>query len=120
MSDLGLLAPAWLLGLPLAFLLPWWLGRRVARLPLLFPPLAVRHPGAGRHSSAPPGGGAAERRRWLLLPLFALLCLALAEPVRYGTPLPAKAAPLDLVLLVDVSVSMTLRDYQLEDRKSVV
>lgn len=117
MSDLGLLAPAWLLGLPFAWLLPWWLGRRGGRLPMLFAPLAVRHPGADIHATVPPGGGAAGRRHWLLLPLLVLLCVALAEPVRYGPPLPARAAPLDIVLVVDVSVSMTLRDYQVDGER---
>jgi Ca-activated chloride channel family protein len=117
MPDLGLLAPAWLLALPFAWLLPWWLGRRGGHLPMLFAPLAVRHPGAGVHATEAPGGGAPDRRHWLALPVLALLCVALAEPVRYGPPLPAKAPPLDIVLVVDVSVSMTLRDYQVDGER---
>lgn len=117
MSDVGLLAPAWLLGLPLAGLLPWWLGRRGLRLPALFPPLAVRYPGLGDHAARDGRDRVTARGGWWLLPVIALLCLALAQPVRYGAPLPAGVAPVDLVLLVDVSVSMTLRDYELDGER---
>ncbi len=114
MTDYGLLAPLWLALLPLAWLLPWWLGRRGRGLPRLGAPLALRFPGlSGR---VDPATDATHRQRppWLLLPVLGLLVLALAEPVRYGQPLDARPAPVDVVLLVDVSVSMTLRDYSLD------
>lgn len=113
MVDYALLAPAWLLALPLAWWLPWWIGRRGRRLPRLFAPLAVRHPAADERIPMARSNGE-EPVRWLLLPVFGLLLLALAEPVRYGAPLTQRPVPLDLVLLMDVSMSMSLRDYRVD------
>jgi Ca-activated chloride channel homolog len=117
MADYGLLAPAWLLALPLAGLLPWWMGGRGLGLPSLVAPLPVRHPGAADGLPGPAAPSGPGSGRWVLLPAVALFCLALAEPVRYGQPLAQGPAPLDLVLLVDVSVSMTLRDYELDGQR---
>ncbi len=122
MVDYALLAPAWLLALPLAWWLPWWMGRRGRRLTRLFAPLAVRLPAADE--SVPTArSNHVEPARWLLLPVLGLLLLALAEPVRYGATLTQRPAPLDLVLLMDVSISMGLRDYRVDgepvDRLSV-
>lgn len=51
--------------------------------------------------------------QWLLLGwLIFMFSLALAQPVRIGEQLPDLPPERDIVLLVDVSISMTLKDYQ--------
>lgn len=114
MADHSLLAPAWLLALPLAWLLPWWIGHRGLGLPRLSAPLAVRHPAAA--DPAAPASAPGGRADPLLAAVLVLLCLALAQPVRLGPPLPPAPVPLDVVLLVDTSVSMGLADYELDGK----
>jgi Ca-activated chloride channel family protein len=115
-ADYGLLAPAWLLGLPLVAVLTWWLRRRGRMLPPVVGPLAVRHPAAARAAGTSAGGGN-RRRDWLLPTALTLLVLALAEPVRLGPALPREEAATTLMLLVDVSVSMVLTDYTLDGER---
>ncbi len=113
-ADYALLAPAWLLALPLL----WWLWRKPGRRlgELLLRPVALRHPAAGQLAAPgdthPPAG-----RNGLATLVMALLLLALAQPVHYGAPLPERPSPLQLMLVVDTSVSMSLRDYQLDGRR---
>jgi Ca-activated chloride channel family protein len=59
---------------------------------------------------------ATQRRwQWLLISwLWLMLSLALAQPVRIGEQLPDLPPERDIVLLVDVSISMTLKDYRYE------
>lgn len=113
-TEYAFLYPAWFLLLPFF----WWrLWHACGILPPPFPALALRHPAAAwaqqdlRQTQNP-----ISRRVWAAL-LFTLLLTALAEPVRYGAPLPEKPAPVDLVLVVDVSVDMVLRDYVIEGER---
>lgn len=121
-DDWTLLAPAWLGLLPLA----WWLAARLG--PAEVEPLAwqrvvsVRHPLAvtGR---APVMAPLAWVPRLMMALALSCLVLALAQPVqRQGAQVPTRA-PFDLILVVDTSVSMTLKDYVLDgepiDRLSV-
>lgn len=115
-ADYGLLAPAWLLALPLVAALTWWLRRRGQTLPPVVAPLAVRHPAAAG-AEGTVAGGPNRRRDWLLPTALTLLVLALAEPVRLGPALPREEAATTLMLLVDVSVSMVLADYTLDGER---
>lgn len=112
-ADYALLAPAWLLLLPTL----WWLWRRPGNklAELLLRPVALRHPQAAHPLPAVevPDTG----RSWLPAVVLGLLLLALAQPVRYGAPLPERPSPLQLMLVVDTSISMALRDYQLDGRQ---
>ena len=57
-----------------------------------------------------------RRWQWLLIGwLWIMLSLALAQPVRIGEQLPDLPPERDIVLLVDVSISMTLKDYHYDD-----
>lgn len=76
------------------------------------------HPLAGLSA----GGAVALGRLswWKLLALGgALSCmvLAMAQPVRLGERLPEPPRQRDIVLIVDTSVAMLLRDYELEGRR---
>lgn len=129
-----LLAPGWLWLIPVLVLVEGLLARARRRGRPGLPPCAlalgtpaaaprVRHPGLSRGLLPEPGPGtpgAGTARRWLRRGLAwgALLgtILALAQPVRPGTPLPGPPPTLDLVLLVDVSTAMVLEDYRVDDR----
>jgi Ca-activated chloride channel family protein len=115
-ADYGLLAPAWLLGLPLVAALAWWLRRRCRTLPPALPPLSVRHPAAAGAEGVVAGSGN-RRREWLLPTVLTLLVIALAEPVRFGPALTREDTGTTLMLLVDVSVSMVIADYALDGER---
>lgn len=59
-------------------------------------------------------GGRATVEQLLRWAALACLVLALAEPVRIGERLPDPPDQRDIMFVVDVSVSMTLRDYVLD------
>jgi len=115
-ADYGLLAPAWLLALPVVAALTWWLRRRGRTLPPALAPLPVRHPAAAR-AAGTSAGGRGRRRDWLLPTVLILLVIALAQPVRHGPALPRDDSGTTLMLLVDVSVSMVLADYALDGER---
>jgi Ca-activated chloride channel family protein len=115
LAELTLLQPGWLLLWPAAPLLWWLLRRRLhwsAPEELFGSRLHWRHPALPRLTAA-----ATPRRgpSWPALAAWSCLLLALAQPVRLGTPLPGPKAPLDLYVLLDTSISMVLADYQQGD-----
>lgn len=114
-TDLGLLSPAWLLGLPLLLILLRWPGRSLAELMLR--PVSLRHPQARAWARADRSAVIPGWQRHLPVLALALLLLALAQPVRYGEPLPDHPSPMQLMLVVDTSVSMVLRDYALDGER---
>ncbi len=82
---------------------------------------AAQAPAANQGPSQRPGHRA-RPWRWLwrgALTWSLLTCLiaALAQPVRLGKPLPAPPRERSIVLIVDTSVSMVLRDYLLDGRR---
>jgi Ca-activated chloride channel family protein len=115
-ADYGLLAPAWLLALPLVAALTLWLRRRGRTLPPAVAPLSVRHP-AATHALGPVVDRGSGRRDWLLPTALTLLVVALAEPVRHGPALAGDESGTTLMLLVDVSVSMVIADYALDGER---
>ncbi|UJS26333.1 VWA domain-containing protein [Thiothrix winogradskyi] len=56
-------------------------------------------------------------QRAIILWLWLCLTLAIAQPVQRGTKLPDLPPERDILLLVDVSISMTLTDYALDGQK---
>ncbi|WP_105103748.1 VWA domain-containing protein [Microbulbifer pacificus] len=114
-SAFHFLRPLWLLLLPV-ILLAWWRLRRPQHSPL---PNASEHiaPHIATHLARALSVGQREQRRWPhLLPvdslaaLLALLTLATAGPswTRMPDPLMARTAP--LVIVIQVSQSMTEKD----------
>ncbi len=112
LTGLELLAP-WRLALVLLVVLALVLRRRTPRAALAFPPARFLDADARDPHDTP--APRPVRVRLVALPLAletcALVCLvvALAEPVR-RTPDPRRAEGIDVVLVLDVSSSMTARD----------
>ncbi|MGB0723558.1 MAG: vWA domain-containing protein [Gammaproteobacteria bacterium] len=118
--ELGFSQPgAWLL-LPLCILLPGWMIWRGIPLPHWRPALAVRNPMLPAVLRAREHAVTHDRDRplspWLLTPAMALMCLALSGPELIGPVIPPRPAPVDVVFIVDTSLSMATRDYHLDDR----
>ena len=115
MADILLLQPEWLWLIPLVILIPWLIKHgyvNTARQQT--PATPVRHPLAGDMT----GKSSYRRTRQHLLPVIVgcLLLLTLSQPVRLGARLPTPPAPIDLMLIIDTSVSMALKDYQLDGK----
>jgi len=120
MNDYMLLQPDWLLLIPLvpAFLLlnPWlrkhgWLNLQnhmVSAIP-------VRHPQAGHYQvrdSSDTSGNV------ILTGISScLLVLALAQPVRLGEQIEKPVSSADVMLIIDTSISMVMKDYLLDGQR---
>lgn len=120
--------PIWLWAWPFAVL-----GLGLARRHRHLRPLAQRPGWRGTHrfrhprlallralGEPPPASPARHWGTWRLLPYAGLLLgvhLALAGPYRLGEQLPAPPAYRDTLLLIDTSVSLSLRDYQIDGER---
>jgi Ca-activated chloride channel family protein len=114
-AELTLTQPLWLLAWPLGPLAWWLLNGRLRwhdTSSLFGLRQGWRHPALARLDLA------TQRRpaRARLLPVLAWSCLVLAltQPARLGDELPRPRPPMDLHVLLDTSISMVLRDYQLD------
>lgn len=126
-SHLDLAAPAWL-WLLLPLLAAWLLtvlrtdgADSGGDLPghSASPRSRFRHPRAALLAAAQAQTRADSRTSlgvWRVLAL-ACLILALAQPQRFGAQLPEPEQRRDLVFLVDNSVAMNLRDYEVEGQR---
>lgn len=114
-AELTLDQPLWLLAWPLGPL-AWWLLRGRLRwqdaVSLFGLRVGWRHPALARLDLDAARRPAPAR----LLPVLAWSCLVLAltQPARLGAELPRPRPPVDLYVLLDTSISMVLRDYQLD------
>lgn len=116
MNDYLLLYPGWLwLIAPMfVFMLfaPWlrkqgWLRTQKQAMPAI----SVRHPQAMAFQSE---GVAINTANYFLAGLCAcLMLLALAQPVRLAARTEAPATSADIMLIIDTSISMVMKDYQL-------
>jgi len=111
-ADLQLGNPLWLVLLPLT-LLPLWRG--LAARPVEGHHTWLRHPDAAGLGAAS-GGRGTGMIPWLRVAALALALLALAQPRSPGEFIPEPAQGRDLVLVVDASGSMLVRDYRAEGR----
>ena len=118
LGDLTLLAPQWLLLLPVLAVLAWWWRRRPGSESASGRITRYLHPLVALLPHRPPPR-AHWRWLWRLSGLLGVVCLvvALSEPVRVGERLPEPPAVRDIVLVVDTSVSMVLRDYVLDGER---
>ena len=127
LNDYLLLSPGWLwLIVPLLFfmLLAPWLTKRgwLRRQKPVLSASSVRHPQAMDFQGESAGGNTAG---YFLAGLCGcLMLLALAQPVRLGTQVEAAATSADILLIIDTSISMVMKDYQLDgqqvDRMSMI
>jgi len=122
LTEWALLQPLWLLALPVLLLIYILLLTRQASTSANTSQaaivddhaLAVLHPFSAslQQQSANP---AQQHGQLFIHSLIAsLLLLALAQPVHYGATAPAQPEPVDLTLIIDTSVSMFLKDYQIQ------
>ncbi len=118
-SELTLLQPGWL-WLILVFVPLWLLLSKHGWLqngndsPAA---TSVKHPLASEFQNPIRNKNRSSGYQYLSLFLISMILLALAQPVRLGEKLPATSEPLDIMLIVDTSVSMVLRDYQLNGER---
>jgi len=121
MPDIGFAQSLWLWLLPLPFL---WLRMRMRQKktwPTLLPAPSIRHP---MQAYATAESKALNRQRYspkqdLLTGIAGIMfILALAQPVSYLDSInsPDKTEPVDLVLLVDTSLTMVLKDYVIDNQ----
>lgn len=121
MSSFHFLQPIWFFGFIL--LLPGFVFFRHKNLalPALIQQIRVRYPALGlvddeqcQKKLSSPGGG-----HYAVMLLLLLLILSLAQPVRDGQILESiqQADPVDLILVVNTSVSMVLKDYIVDGKQ---
>lgn len=118
LTDYQFLQPGWLWVIPLLWLLWFLLIRRgVVHAPDdPFATVAVRHPQAAGFQVS--SRQINHRGRHLVTLLSgSLILLAVAQPVRLGAGLATPADAVDVMLIIDTSVSMILRDYQLDGKR---
>ena len=114
------LQPGWLLCLPLvllsASLVPWlrkhgWLKKNKQLLNIA----VVRHPQAKGFQDS--SAILENRSLVLVITICCLFFLALAQPVRPGDPVKTPATSADIILLIDTSISMVMKDYMLDGQR---
>jgi len=121
LSSIHFLQPFWFAGLLVPLF--WWLVVKNKQLvfPSIIQQINVRYPALELT-----GSGHSDETQMTYLPGFylpviilILLVLSLAQPVHYGEALPAEAKkePVELILVVNTSVSMALKDYMLDARQ---
>lgn len=118
-SKITLLQPGWLWFLLLFVPLWLWLNYRgflrngndnaVAT--------SVKHPLASDFQNQMMNNKRPHGHQVLSLISICMIVLALSQPVRLGEKLPVSPEPLDIMLIIDTSVSMVLRDYQLNGER---
>ena len=118
MNEIHFLQPYWLIGLIAPLL---WLRihrHRALHWPQLLQPLALRYPALSVLRRPAERSADGSTNRWFGAVLL-LLMFSLAQPVRYGHSLPTAATPepVDLILVVNTSVSMVLRDNLLDGKQ---
>lgn len=124
MGEYELLQANWLWGIPLVFvlalLLSWlqrmgWLNETAALTNLV----AVRHPQAKAYSSEESENKPATNfmSTFLLMISACLFLLALAQPVKPGAKITLPATSADMLLLIDTSISMVMKDYSLDGQR---
>lgn len=94
--------------------LPWLVYRFVTPLPR---PAAIHLPrlpeGVGKQQSI------SRLRQWLMFFLWVCLLLALARPIWYGDPIQIEPEHRDMMLAVDLSGSMKIKDMQTPNGENI-
>jgi len=123
MSEYGLLQANWLWGIPLVFvctlLLPMLKKRAWIRKDAASNLVVVRHPLAMEYQTTEKTDEASNNlmSSFLLIISTCLFLLALAQPVKIGKEITRPATSADMLLLIDTSISMVMKDYSLDGQR---
>ena len=111
-SNISLLHPYYLLLLPCIGLWLHWRKNNSHTWPQLLPLLSMRYPQLRQQQSKISLTSSNTNDRLTALAL-ALMVVALTQPIHYTQALASKqqSEPVDMILVVGTSISMTLRDY---------
>ena len=101
--------PWLLLCLPLPLLVRWLVPAAVSRRPALKVPFMRRVEQSSRGSAG--GSGTHRGQLGLMLLVWAFVVIALAKPQRIEPPIEKELPTRDLLLLIDLSTSMTKEDF---------
>jgi len=113
MTDIQLIQPEWLWLIPLIALTPWLIKRGYLETAgQQIPATPVKHPLTEEVSVRTARYG--KRSQLLVITSACLILLTLAQPVKQGAQLSSPPVPVDIMLIIDTSVSMVLDDYQLD------
>ena len=119
-GELHFVQPYWFFGLiiPLIWLIKY--HKKPLHWPKIIQPLTLRYPALDvLHSSPDPvNKPPTSSNLWFVL-LLILLIISLTQPVRFSHDLPAEneADAVDLILVVNTSVSMLLKDYVVDGQQ---
>lgn len=121
MPEIGFAQSLWLWLLPLAFI---WLhirSRQQKIWPTLLPAPSIRYPSlshTAHRNNFEIGHRYHPKNDRLVFMAIVLFILSLAQPVSYLDTVnnPNKTEPVDLVLLVDTSLTMVLKDYVIDEK----
>lgn len=112
MAELSLLSPEWLLLLPLSIYAALRWGERFQTLFTPLPLIQVRHPLVEQlQQRSVLRTESSLSMRLLVAAALSLMVVAMAQPVRLVPLADDRSIPLDLVILVDTSITMSLKDY---------
>lgn len=118
-ADIGLLQAYWLFLLPFPWLWLYWRRRYSSSWPELLPTLAMRYPLL--NDIAIGSSKEAKKKKIFtadqsLVIAMTFMILALSQPVLYRglSEQEKKSEPVDMILVVDTALSMSLSDYELE------
>jgi len=120
MNNYLLLHPGWLWLIAPVFvflLLAPWLRKRgwLRAQKQVMPSTSVRHPQAMVFQKET---AVVNTGNYFLAGFCAcLMLLALAQPVRLGADIKASATSADILLIIDTSISMVMKDYQLDGQR---
>lgn len=121
-TDFSCLQPYWLLFLPIPWLWLHWRIRHPVAWPQIPPVLAMRYPLLGAIqekkviSNKPFSKAKTGHSDQTMAIALSFMILALAQPVHYGAAVEQgdDSEPVDLILVVDTALSMSLSDYEIQ------
>ena len=122
LGDVYFLQPLWLIGLiaPLLWLI--FFKQKKLQIPQLLQQIRVRYPALDLVDLEKQENASPALFLWskfAVISFVSFLLCSLAEPVLDGKPLPAKlqAEQVDLILIINTSISMVLKDYQVDEKQ---
>ena len=120
-SDFELLQTYWLFLLPFPWLWLYWRLHFSVQWPQLLPVLNMRYPllesiEAQELITKKHFKKVLNHKDLMMVISLSLMILALSQPIHYGTVIKSDAHsdPVDLILVVDTALSMSLSDYEIQ------